>query len=111
MKTLSIAILMLISSAAYAQSNSDTAPTGTTIRPVLQATVDDATASRLDVEIGTVRLTTHSGRYTVAYLPFLAPLPGTAFRSSMEIPNALTLTGTTIPQRPRSHSFTRLERR
>lgn len=111
MKTLSIAILMLISSAAFGQTNTDAAAAGTTPRSVLQATGDDSATGRLDVEIGAVRLTTHSGRYTVAYLPFLAPLPGTAFRSSMEIPNALALTGTTIPQRPRSRAFARLERR
>lgn len=92
---------MLAASATYAQENSaipaiPQAPPG----PVLQAVTGDAGTRRLEVEIGAVRLTTHSGRYTAAYLPFLAPLPGTAFRSSMEMPNALALTGTTIPQRP-----------
>ena len=101
MKTLAIAILMLAASAAYAQQNETIPPIPqTSPGPVLQVATDDAATHRLDVEIGAVRLTTHSGRYTFAYLPFLAPLQGTAFRSSMETPNALALTGTTIPQRP-----------
>jgi hypothetical protein len=100
MKTLAIAFLLLAGSAAYAQQNESIPPVPQTQPgPVLQIATDDAATHRLDVEIGAIRLTTHSGRYTVAYLPFLAPLPGTAFRSSMEMPNALVLTGTTIPQR------------
>ena len=63
---------------------------------------EDSANSRLDVELGAVRLTTHSGRYTFVYLPLLAPLPGTAFRPSFEMPNAFALTGTTIPQKPRT---------
>jgi hypothetical protein len=101
MRTLSIAILILAGSAAYAQQ-SIPAPTAAPPQPgpVLQATTPDDASTRLDVEIGAIRMTTHSGRYTLAYLPFLAPLPGTAFRSSMEMPNALALTNTTIPQKP-----------
>jgi hypothetical protein len=102
MRTLAITILMLAASAAFAQQNESISPAPQTPPgPVLQVATDDAATHGLDVEIGAVRLTTHSGRYTFAYLPFLAPLPGTAFRSSMEMPNALALTGTTIPQRPR----------
>jgi hypothetical protein len=99
MKTLGIAVLMLISTAAYAQQNTDVAPPQIQPRPVLQVITQDNT-NRLDVEIGAVRLTTHSGRYTVAYLPLLPPLQGTAFRPSIEMPNALALTGTSIPLRP-----------
>jgi hypothetical protein len=101
MRNLAIAVLILASSAAYAQQNSPAAPVPLVQPgPVLQAATPDDANSRLDVEIGAVRLTTHSGRYTVAYLPFLAPLQGTAFRPSMEMPNALALTNTTIPQKP-----------
>jgi hypothetical protein len=96
MKTLAITVLMLISTSVYAQQSTTITPQ----RPVLQIVTDDDSASRLDVEIGAVRLTTHSGRYTVAYLPLLAPLQGTALRPSIEMPNALALTGTSIPLRP-----------
>jgi hypothetical protein len=101
MRNLAIAILILASSAAYAQQNTSVPPVPPLQPgPILQAATPDDANSRLDVEIGAIRLTTHSGRYTVAYLPFLAPLQGTAFRPSMEMPNALALTNTTIPQKP-----------
>lgn len=101
MKTLGIAILMLVSSAAYAQQTTTVTPVAQTPPgPMLQVATDDAAASRLDVELGTVRLTTRSGRYTFAYLPVLPPLQGTVFRPTLEMPNALALTGTTIPQKP-----------
>ena len=101
MRTLSIAILILASSEAYAQQSTPSVPAPPPQPgPVLQATTPDDAATRLDVEIGAIRMTSHSGRYTMAYLPFLAPLQGTAFRASMEMPNALALTNTTIPQKP-----------
>jgi hypothetical protein len=98
MKALAISVLMLISTAAYAQQNTAVPPQ----RPVLQIVPNDDANNRLDVEVGAVRLTTHSGRYTFAYLPVLAPLQGTALRPSIEMPNALALTGTSIPLRPRT---------
>jgi hypothetical protein len=102
MRTLAIAILILASSAAYAQQSTPPLPAPTPAQPgpILQAATPDDAATRLDVEIGAIRMTTHSGRYTFAYLPFLAPLQGTSFRPSMEMPNALALTNTTIPQKP-----------
>ncbi|HEY4641126.1 MAG TPA: hypothetical protein VII75_07255 [Thermoanaerobaculia bacterium] len=96
MKALTIAVLMLISTTAYAQQNTTVTPQ----RPALQVVTGDESANRVDVEVGAVRLTTHSGRYTVAYLPVLAPLQGTALRPSIEMPNAFALTGTSIPLRP-----------
>jgi hypothetical protein len=96
MKTLAITVLILISTTAYAQQNTAVTPQ----RPILQVVTEDNATSRLDIEVGAVRLTTHSGRYTVAYLPLLAPLQGTALRPSIEMPNALALTGTSIPLRP-----------
>jgi len=101
MRIAAIALLALISTAAYAQQSTIVTPAQTPPGPVLQI-APDTSANRLDVEVGAVRLTTHSGRYTFAYLPLLAPLPGTAFRPSLEMPNALALTGTSIPQRPRT---------
>jgi len=100
MRTLSIAILILASSAVYAQQSTPAAAPPPQPGPVLQAATPDDASTRLDVEIGAIRMTTHSGRYTLAYLPLLAPLQGTAFRASMEMPNALALTNTTIPQKP-----------
>jgi hypothetical protein len=99
MRIAAIALLALISTAAYAQQPATVTPAQTPPGPVLQI-VPDTSTNKLDVEIGAVRLTTHSGRYTFAYLPLLAPLPGTAFRPSIEMPNALALTGTSIPQKP-----------
>jgi hypothetical protein len=99
MRIAAIALLALISTAAYAQQPAVVTSTQTPPGPVLQI-VPEPSPNRLDVEIGAVRLTTHSGRYTFAYLPLLAPLPGTAFRPSIEMPNALALTGTSIPQKP-----------
>ncbi len=101
MKTLGIAILMLVSSAVYAQQTTTVTPAAQTLPgPVLQVATDDASTNRLDVEAGAVRLTTRTGRYTFAYLPVLQPLQGTAFRPTIEMPNALALTGTSIPQKP-----------
>jgi len=91
---------MLLATAAYAQDNQRITPVQTPAKPALQVVTTDDTTNRIDVEVGAVRLTTHSGRYTFAYLPVLAPLQGTALRPSIEMPNALALTGTSIPLRP-----------
>jgi len=91
---------MLLATAAYAQDNTRVTPVQTPPGPALQVVAADDVPSRVDVEVGAVRLTTHSGRYTFAYLPVLAPLRGTALRPSIEMPNALALTGTSIPLRP-----------
>ena len=88
-----LAVTALIGTAAYAQEKTALTPSQIPARPVFQIVPDDTSANRLDVEVGAVRLTTHSGRYTFAYLPLLAPLQGTAFRPSIEMPNALALTG------------------
>jgi len=106
MKTAMIALLTLLATAAYAQDNTRVTPTQAPPGPILQVVPADDANSRLDVEVGAVRLTTHSGRYTFAYLPVLAPLQGTAFRPSIELPNALALTGTSIPLRPRTRPRT-----
>jgi hypothetical protein len=100
MKTATIAVLMLLATAAYAQDNARVTPTQAPPGPILQVVPNDDANNRVDVEVGAVRLTTHSGRYTFAYLPVLAPLQGTALRPSIETPNAFALTGTTIPLRP-----------
>jgi hypothetical protein len=91
---------MLLATAAYAQDNARVTPAPPPPGPILQVIPNDDANNRVDVEVGAVRLTTHSGRYTFAYLPFLAPLQGTALRPSIETPNAFALTGTSIPLRP-----------
>lgn len=91
---------MLIATAAYAQDNTRVTPSQTPPGPILQVVPSDYSSNHVDVEVGAVRLTTHSGRYTFAYLPLLAPLQGTALRPSIEMPNALALTGTSIPLSP-----------
>ena len=111
MRTLTLTLLMLLSTAAYAQSGAPQTSGPPAAGPVLHVATDDSSTNRLDVELGAVKLTTHSGRYTFAYLPFLAPLQSTAFRPSMEIPDALALTGTTIPQRPHVRSSAQVLRK
>jgi hypothetical protein len=106
MKTATIAVLMLLATAVYAQDNTRVTPAQAPLGPILQVVPNDGANSHLDVEVGAVRLTTHSGRYTLAYLPVLAPLPGTALRPSIEMPNALALTGTSIPLRPHTRPRT-----
>jgi hypothetical protein len=94
-KRLAIALfLVLMGTAAMAQER-------TAAPAVLQIQSADARTHRVDVELGEVQITTHNTRYHLVYLPVLPPLPGTAFRTTREIPNALALTATQIPQRRR----------
>jgi hypothetical protein len=101
-KALGIALLLTAATAAYAQQNTTVTPVQVPPHPALQIVPDHFADSRVDVEVGSVRLISRSGRYTFAYLPVLPPLPGTAFRPSIEMPNAFELTGMSIPQKPRS---------
>lgn len=54
---------------------------------------------RVDVEIGAAEIHTHAAQIRIAYLPRLAPLPGTLPRSIAEMPNAFRLTGMSLPYR------------
>jgi len=55
------------------------------------------------VEIGAIEVNTHAARIRFAYLPRLAPLPGTfPTRSWGQIPNALEVSGVQIPEPPRT---------
>ena len=99
-KALGIALLLMASTAAYAQQDTPVAPVQIPPSPSLQIVPDHFGSSRLDVSVGAIRLNNRSGRYTFAYLPLLPPLQGTAFRPSLEMPNAFALTGTSIPQKP-----------
>lgn len=59
---------------------------------------------RVDVEIGAAEINTHAARIRVAYLPRMAPLPGTLPHSIATMPNAFQLLNVSFPQRfsPRS---------
>src|ERR1700690_2984559 len=96
-KVLGIALLLTAATAVYAQQDPPVTPVQIPPSPALQIVPDHFADSRVDVELGSVRLFSRSGRYTFAYLPVLAPLPGTAFGPSREMPNVFALTGTLIP--------------
>src|SRR5690242_17324356 len=90
MKSTLIALLLLIVSAsAFALQT-----------PPL--VVQQPVTSRVQTNIGITQLHTKAANIRVAWLPLLAPLPYASFRTTEEIPNALVLTGTQIPQRPGS---------
>ena len=103
MRTVLIALILLILSAsAFAL---ETQPL------VVQAPV----TSKVQTTVGMTQVHTKAANIRVAWLPLLAPLPYSYPRTTQEIPNALVLTGTEIPQRPgsyasRSHSSLRLRR-
>lgn len=92
MKTLmiSLALLMLTASVFAAEPN----PTILQINPPEQ--------SRVQTNFGVTQIHSHAANIKVAWLPLLAPLPYSYPRTTQEIPNALVLTGTQIPQRPRA---------
>lgn len=89
MKTTLNALLLLISSAsAFALQ---TPPL------VIQPPV----TSRVQTNLGITQIHTKAANIRIAWLPFLAPLPYSYARTTLEVPNALVLTGTESPQRPR----------
>ncbi len=52
------------------------------------------------IDVGMLQINTRSARYRLAWLPFLAPLPYSYPRTTMELPNPFVLTGTDIPYVP-----------
>jgi hypothetical protein len=93
MKTLMISLsLLILAATAFA---AEPAPAILQIKPPEQ--------SRVQTNIGITQIHTHAANIKVAWLPLLAPLPYSYPRTTQEIPNALVLTGTQIPQR--SHAF------
>jgi len=90
MKSTLFALLLLISSAsAFALQT----PPLVVQRPV---------TSRVQTNIGITQVHTKAANIRIAWLPLLAPLPYSYPRTTQEVPNALVLTGTQIPQRPGS---------
>ncbi len=87
MKTTLIALLLLITSASAFALQSPTL--------VMNAPV----TSRVQTNLGITQVHTKAANIRVAWLPFLAPLPYSYPRTTQEMPNALVLTGTQIPQR------------
>ncbi len=55
---------------------------------------------RVEVDIGMMQIHTHNANYRVAWLPFLAPLPYSYPRTTMEVPNPLVLTAAEMPTPP-----------
>jgi len=92
MKTLMISLaLLMLTAAAFAVEPS---PTILQIKPPEQ--------SRVQTNIGVTQILSHAADIRVAWLPLLAPLLYSYPRTTQEIPNALVLTGTQIPQRSRA---------
>lgn len=54
---------------------------------------------RVDVEIGAAEINTHAARIRIAYLPRMAPLPGTLPHSIATMPNAFQLLNVSLPYR------------
>jgi hypothetical protein len=96
MRSLGFALFTLLigSAAMAADPPQQTSPSSTL------AVVAPAETQRVDVEIGAAEINTHAARIRIAYLPRLAPLPGTLPRSIAETPNAFELLGTSLPYRP-----------
>ena len=93
MKTLMLTLCLLtIAGAAMAADQ----PT------VLQ--VNPPKKERVETDIGMTQIHTRAADIRIAWLPLLAPLPYSYPRTTQEIPNALVLTGTQIPQRARTVS-------
>ncbi len=92
MRSLGIALLtLLIGSAALAADPPKRTDPFVIITP--------KETPRVDVEIGAAEIHTGAAQIRIAYLPRLAPLPGTLPRSIATMPNAFELLGTSIPQR------------
>jgi hypothetical protein len=86
----SLALLTLTATAFAAEP----APTILQIKPPEQ--------SRVQTNIGITQIHTQNANIKVAWLPLFAPLQYSYPRTTQEIPNALAVTGTQIPQRPRA---------
>jgi len=92
MKRPLIALLLLLSSAtAFA---AEQAPSIFQISPPQR--------SRVQTNLGITQIHSRAADIRIAWLPLLAPLPYSYPRTTQEIPNALVLMGTQIPQRTRT---------
>ena len=60
----------------------------------------DVEQAPFKIDVGMLTVHTRSTRYRMAWLPFLAPLPYSYPRQTMELPNPFVLTGTDIPYVP-----------
>ena len=90
MKRILITLSLLIGSAsAFAQ---DQTPT------VLHVNLPQQ--SQVQTNLGITQIHSKAANIRIAWLPFLAPLPYSYPRTTTEVPNALVLTRTEIPQRP-----------
>lgn len=92
MRSLGIAALILLVASTVLAQNNPPKPVFS-IQPQVQ---------RVDLEPGAVEINTGAARVRIAYLPRLAPLPGSfPTRDWSQPPNPFALTGTQIPEKPR----------
>jgi hypothetical protein len=97
-RALFLALLFLSPVVAVAADDSKPDYTRPTILRILHDQEVEQAAFKIDV--GMLTVNTRSTRYRMAWLPFLAPLPYSYPRQTMELPNAFVLTGTEIPYVP-----------
>ena len=90
MKRLILALsLLILSATAFA---AEPAPTILRVAPPPR--------ERIETDFGITQIHTKAADIRIAWLPLLAPLPYSYPRTTQEIPNALVLMGTQVPQRP-----------
>ncbi len=90
MKRLLMVLILLLSSATLCAQTT-----------TFQVVDEQKASQRVEVDLGMTQIHTKAANIRIAWLPFLAPLPYSYVRTTMEVPNPLVLTSTAIPQRPR----------
>jgi len=104
-----VLFMLLLFSPVVALAVDDSTPDYT--RPTILRILHDQDVEHapFKIDVGMLTVNTRSTRYRMAWLPFLAPLPYSYPRHTMELPNPFVLTGTDIPyvpppqQTPNSH--------
>jgi hypothetical protein len=102
MKRAVLAVLMILSSVAALAADQDDDKKQDYSKPTILRILHDRDVEQapFKIDIGMLQMSTRSTRYHLAWLPFLAPLPYSYPRHTMEVPNPLVLTGTDIPYVP-----------
>ncbi len=99
MKRVLLAVLLVLSPVvAFAADDTKPDYTKPTILRILHD--KDVEQAPFKIDVGMLTVNTRSTRYRMAWLPFLAPLPYSYPRQTMELPNPFVLTGTDIPYVP-----------
>lgn len=101
MKRAVLAVLMVLCSVAVLAEDQDDKKQDYSKPTILRILHDrDVEEAPFKIDAGMLQMTTRSTRYHLAWLPFLAPLPYSYPRHTMEVPNPFVLTGTDIPYVP-----------